>query len=312
MAGVVHVVRPGLQTTVQDLGRWGHQDRGVSVAGAMDPFAHRLANALVGNERHAATLEIMAAGPEIEFEDERVVAVTGARFALRLNGAAVSVAESFVVPPGASLRFGERTGGARAYLAVQGGFDVPVVMNSRSTDLRNSFGGWQGRALKAGDRLPLGSVRPARVGRRLPPGHMTGEANVVRVLPGPHEERFASDAFERLESEAYMVAADSDRVGYRLAGPAISHSRGADLISEATLPGALQVPASGQPILLMAERQTTGGYPILAAAITADCGTAAQMMPGDRLRFRRCTRAEAMAALLAAEGALLSLEREIA
>jgi antagonist of KipI len=309
MSGGVHVLRPGLQTTVQDLGRVGRQDRGIAVAGAMDPFAHRLANALVGNARGAATLEITAAGPELGFDDERVVAVAGARFTLSVDGVNVPAGRSFVVPAGGRLTFGDRATGARAYLAVQGGFDVPRVMDSCATDVRNGFGGWHGRALKAGDRLPLGAKPAARAGRRQPRGGALHETNVVRVLPGPHQDRFAADALERLESGPYVVAADSDRMGYRLDGPPLTHRRGADMISEATVPGALQVPASGQPILLMAERQTTGGYPILAAAISADLGVAAQAMPGDALRFRRCSRAEAMAALLAIEGALLAVEQ---
>jgi antagonist of KipI len=308
--GSVHVIRPGLQTTVQDLGRRGYQAYGVPVAGPMDPFAHRRANALVGNSREAATLEIAFVGPELVFEDERVVATAGAMFALTVESHGVPHDQPFVVRAGARLRFGARAGGVRAYLAVGGGFDVPVVMGSRSTYLDARMGGHHGRTLMAGDRLRLGDARRnATAARRtlvreFPPGGGTR----VRVLPGPHADRFAGDGLEVLQAQPYEITADSNRMGFRLRGAPLTHTRGADLISESTTWGGLQVPASGQPILLMADRQTTGGYPIVATVITADLSVAAQAAPGDSLRFAICSRAEALSALLAAERELLALE----
>jgi antagonist of KipI len=310
MRASLQVIRSGLQTTVQDLGRWGHQAYGVPAAGPMDPFAHRRANALVGNGRDAAALEIAFIGPELEFDDERIVAVCGAVFELRVGGASAPHGRPFAVPAGERLRFGTRLGGARGYLAVDGGFDVPVVMGSRSTLLSAALGGHHGRALAAGDRLALGIRRNARAHRIHRPPVVTPESGAgrVRVLPGPHDDRFAPDALDVLQSQPYQIGTDSNRMGYRLQGASLTHSRGADLISESTTWGGLQVPASGQPILLMADRQTTGGYPIVATVITADLPVAAQAAPGDSLRFDVCSRAAALTALLAAEREILALE----
>lgn len=307
----VHVLRPGLQTTVQDLGRWGFQHHGVPVAGAMDPFSHRLANALVGNAPGDATLEVTLAGPELLFDDERVVAVAGAEFTLDVDQHAVAHARPFAVASGSRLRFGPRSRGARAYLAIRGGVDVPPVLASRSTHVPSRMGGWAGRPLATGDRLPLGPTtheggvpRRARVDIS---AFMEG-ASVARVLPGPQRDRFRDDAIATLQSAPYAVGVESDRMGFRLLGPAIGDLRGADIISDATPLGSLQVPASGQPILLMADHQTTGGYPKLAVVITADLGVVAQCAPGDSIRFRVCTHAEALAALIARERAVMALE----
>lgn len=306
----VQVLRAGLQTTVQDLGRWGHQAHGVPPAGPMDPFAHRRANALVGNPRTAATLEVALVGPELEFTDERIVAVSGAAFDLRIGDVSAPPGRPLAVRAGTRLTFGVRTSGARAYLAVSGGFDVPVVMGSRATHLDAAMGGFRGRALAAGDRVALGPApHPAvrGVARHRLPATASGIAR-VRVLPGPHDDRFPAPTLDVLQAEPYQISADSNRMGYRLNGAALTHARGADLISEATTWGGLQVPPSGQPILLMADRQTTGGYPIVATVITADLPIAAQAAPGESLQFVVCSRADALTALLAAEREILALE----
>jgi antagonist of KipI len=301
-------------TTVQDLGRWGFQSRGVPVAGPMDPVSHRLANALVGNDRDAALLEITLLGPELEFEDERVVAVAGAEFALTVDDkprSTVSALEAFLVGAGGRLRFGARNRGARAYLAVSGGIDVPKLLGSRATHVISSMGGFEGRAVRAGDRLPLGPIPPnARTGRAKGDRISTvpdGPAR-VRVLPGPQADRFAADALDVLQSAPYVIEQNSDRMGFRLAGPILKHRLSADVISDATPLGVLQVPASGQPILLMADRQTTGGYAKIATAITADLAIAAQLAPGDTLSFVVSSPREALAALIAQEQSLLRVE----
>jgi antagonist of KipI len=308
--GSIYVLRPGLQTTVQDLGRWGCQSQGVPVAGPMDLFSHRLANALVGNPPMAATLEIALVGPEIEFDDERVVAVTGAEFAVTVNNGVAPHTRPFVVRPGSLLRFGERSRGARAYLAVDGGFDVPVVLGSRSTHLSSRTGGCAGRALVRGDRIPLGQPGNRHTGIRsgVYPHHLFVSPAVVRVVPGPERDRFDADALEALQSEPYAIDGESNRMGFRLTGPRLQHSRGADIISDATPVGSLQVPGSGQPLLLMADRQTTGGYPKVATVITADIGIAGQAAPGDSLSFRICTPAAALTALIASERQILAVE----
>ena len=305
------VVKAGMLTTIQDTGRWGFQSRGVPVAGPMDPVSHRIANALVGNSRDAALLEITLLGPELEFEDERLIAVAGADFELALDGRQVPSHAPFIVAAGSRLRFGARRLGARAYLAVSGGIAVPPTLGSRSTHLVSAMGGRDGRALTAGERLPLGETAraprtplgPQRAVVDLPDHHAT-----LRVLPGPQADSFVSDALASLQSAPYVVASDSDRMGFRLEGPRLAHARGADIISDATPLGVLQVPASGQPILLMADRQTTGGYPKIATVIAADMAIAGQLAPADTIAFAVCTPREAMTALIAQERALMALE----
>ncbi len=306
----IHVCRPGLLTTVQDHGRWGFQGSGVPVAGPMDDYAFRLANLLVGNDERAAGLEVTLVGPEIEFEGEAVFAVAGAEFTLTLDDASVRAHAPCRAGKGARLRFGARRRGARAYLALAGGLDVPVVLGSRATHVLSGMGGVDGRPLAAGDRLPLAPPAPdgGRLGHRLasPPPMPDGGAR-VRVVWGPHTERFDVRSQMALQAGRYIITADSNRMGYRLEGPELTHAGGADLISEAMPIGGLQVPASGQPILLMADRQTTGGYPILGTVITADLPVVGQLAPGDWLEFEACDLPEAMGALIARERSLLRL-----
>jgi antagonist of KipI len=243
----INVLKAGLQTTVQDLGRWGFQALGVPVAGAMDWQSHRLANALVGNTQHAATLEVLLTGPELEFaelDDARVVAVAGADFDLTVDGSPVRMHAPFAVAKGSRVLFGARRRGARAYLAVSGGIAVPEVFGSRATHIGSRMGGLDGRALVAGDRLPLG--RPVRLtpdatharGVRLQPDWSPG--CTLRILPGPQQDKFADDALNMLQSAPYTVQRESDRMGFRLAGPRLLHARGADIISAATPLGALR------------------------------------------------------------------------
>jgi antagonist of KipI len=309
------VIKPGMLTTIQDAGRWGFQSRGVPVAGPMDPVSHRVANALVGNDRRAAGLEITLLGPELEFDDERLVAVAGADFELSLDGRAVPSNAPFIVAAGSRLRFGARGRGARAYLAVSGGIAVPPALGSRSTHLVSAMGGLAGRALIAGDRLPLGD--PARQeSRALPPQEavvpLPDHHVLIRVLPGPQVEYFSGDALDVLQSAPYVIAQQSDRMGFRLEGPRLAHARGADIISDATPLGVLQVPASGHPILLMADRATTGGYPKIATVISADMAIAGQLEPADTISFVVCSPREAMAALIAQERALMAVESAVA
>ena len=305
----LHVIKPGMLTTVQDAGRWGFQAFGVSVAGPMDPFSFRAANAVVRNGLDAAALEITVVGPELEFEDDRLVAIAGGQFAVTVDGRQVDTATAFAVSAGSRLQFGDRLSGARAYLAVDGGVEAPRWLGSRATDTLAKMGGLDGRPLRAGDRLALG--RPAGLGIRRPERLsplLSSETPMLRVLPGPQADRFAEGSLQVLQSAPYRVRPASGRVGFRLDGQPIRHSRGADIISDATSMGSLQVPADGQPILLMADRQTTGGYPKIATVISADIGIAGQLAPGDDLSFRVCSPEEAITALIARERALLALE----
>jgi antagonist of KipI len=307
----LRVIKAGMLTTIQDRGRWGLQSRGVPVAGPMDPGSHRVANAIVGNRGDAATLEVTLLGPELEFEDERVLAVAGAEFELTVDGRSAPHRAPFIVSAGATLRFGSRIRGARAYLAVSGGVAVPPILGSRATHLISGMGGLDGRPLMAGDLVPLGE-RPVHAVLAdhavpavtpMPDGHAR-----IRLMPGPQVEYFVADALETLQSAPYLVGGKSDRMGFRLEGPELKHARGADIISDATPLGVLQVPASGQPILLMADRQTSGGYPKLATVISADIGVAGQLGPGDSISFVVCSPREAVAALIAQERVLMALE----
>lgn len=305
------VVKPGMLTTVQDAGRWGHQAQGVPVAGPMDPVSFRLANAIAGNLSTDAQLEVTLLGPELLFDDERAIAICGAEFDVTIDGWDVPMNARAVVPAGGRLRFGRRQRGTRAYVAVEGGIALPQILGSRSTHVISGMGGYQGRALRAGDSVPLGRKGPSRrtaTPPLLPVVPLPGSHARVRVLAGPQQDLFARDALDVLRSGPYVIAHNSDRMGFRLEGPRLSHAGSADIISDATPLGVLQVPASGQPILLMADRQTTGGYPKLATVITADLPVAGQLAPGDTISFDVCTPREAIAALIAQEQALLRAE----
>jgi antagonist of KipI len=294
---MMRVLKPGMLTTVQDLGRWGYQTFGVPVAGAMDPLSHRLANALVLNEHNAATLEITLLGPDVEFGEATAFAVTGARFDLRLDDVAVPPNTVCTARAGSRLRFGARAHGTRSYLAVAGGFDVPRVFGSRATHLVSRMGGVEGRALIVGDCLPIGEVsREPNEGRSITVDEVPAGGSRVRIMLGPHEDRFSSAVVETLLRHRYVVTPHSNRMGYRLDGPALAWS-GDDIISDAAPIGSLQVPAAGAPILLMADRGTTGGYPKIATVITADLPLAGQLGPGDWIEFVVCDRAAADDAL---------------
>jgi antagonist of KipI len=276
----------------------------------MDPVSFRLANALVGNTRTAAALEVTLLGPELEFEDERMLAISGAEFDVAVDGKPVPLNAPFVVSSGSRLRFGVRQHGARAYVAISGGIATPPVLGSRATHVIGAMGGLDGRPLRAGDGLPLGQTTrtqaTAHATTRIVP--LPDRHARVRVMAGPQAEYFAADALDVLQSAPYTIGPQSDRMGFRLEGPRLSHARGADIISDATPLGVLQVPASGQPIVLMADRQTTGGYPKIATVISADIAIAGQLGPGDRISFVACSAAEAMAALIAQERALMAVE----
>jgi KipI family sensor histidine kinase inhibitor len=307
----ITILKPGLFTTIQDEGRWGCQDVGVPVSGPMDQAAHRLANLLVGNDREAATLEATLMGPEMLVEQETVLAVTGADLSAAIDGAEVTRGTAITCPLGGVLRFGPRRAGARAYVSFSGGIASPVALGSRSTHVVSRMGGIDGRALRAGDRVPLGSPAASRNAvrrsRTASPVATPGPGARLRVLPGPHDDYFAPGALDSLQRTRFTVTPQSDRMGYRLSsnGEARLNASGT-MISDVTFMGGLQVPPSGDPILLMADRQTTGGYPQIVTVITADLPAAGQLAPGDWVEFELCSRADAIAALIAQEGRLLA------
>ncbi len=307
----ITIIEPGLFTTVQDGGRWGHQSSGVPVSGAMDWIAYRTANAIVGNEPGAAALEATLAGPKLRFDRRTTFAVAGADLGATLDGARVPHCAPVSSPAGGVLRFSQRVFGARTYIAADGGIDVPPVLASRSAHVLSRMGGGHGRTLLQGDRLALGPEHPL-AGRRRPIPDATAYVRAggarVRVIPGPQNEYFPADSLDILERTRFIVSPQSNRMGYRLQGGPIPRHPDREMISDAAFTGGIQVPASGEPILLMADRQTTGGYPQLAVVITADIPLAAQLAPGDWIEFRVCSRSEALSALVAQEARLLAFD----
>jgi KipI family sensor histidine kinase inhibitor len=287
----LEVVEPGLLTTVQDLGRFGYRRVGVSWCGAADLVAHRAANAILGNDPTAATLECTVAGPALRFLATTRFAVTGADLGAVLHRAdlgrwPVPSGTSVLARAGNVLAFEGRRSGCRAYVAVSSGIDVPLVLGSRATDLAGGFGGHQGRPLRAGDLLAVGHVGSLSATQRDPP-RVEPDRQAVRVVLGPQQDRFTPEALETLLASSFEVAPTSDRTGCRLVGPRLAHRGGSELLSEGMVPGSIQVPPDEQPIVMLADCPTTGGYPKIATVVSGDLWRLAQLVPGqDRVSFR--------------------------
>ncbi|GHH97701.1 biotin-dependent carboxyltransferase family protein [Neobacillus kokaensis] len=283
---IFKVVKSGLQTTVQDLGREGYQQYGISPSGAMDHFSMQIANILVGNRLGEAVLEAAFVGPELEALCDMTVAICGGEFSPIVDGWKVPMWKSFLLKKGQLLSIGPCGSGARTYIAAAGGYDVPLVLGSKSTFLSSRFGGYDGRALKKGDMLS-GFPFVQKPFKRLPLSlipQYTKQLN-VRVILGPHEERFDEESIKRFFTEKYLVTPQSNRMGYQLKGPKVEHITGPDIISDPVPFGGIQVPASGQPIILMADRQTTGGYTRIGTVISADLPLIAQAVPDTNITF---------------------------
>lgn len=286
------VAAPGLLTTVQDLGRPGQRRRGIGSAGAADPTAFRAANRAVGNDEAAAALECTVAGPTLRFQRPIRFAITGADLGAMLERAdlgawPVPFGRSVLARPGNVLSFVGRRQGCRAYIALAGGLDVPLVLGSRSADLGSGFGGHQGRPMRAGDVL---GVFP-HVGRETAPS-ATGDTTAaettvtVRVVLGPQHEAFTDSALSVFLNETWSLRATSDRIGCRLSGPRLDHSGAKEIVADGMVPGCVQVPPDGQPIVMLADCPSTGGYPKIATVVGADLGKLAQLLPGEgRVRF---------------------------
>jgi antagonist of KipI len=303
------IARAGLMTTVQDLGRRGHRASGVPLSGPMDPFALRVANLLAGNPEDAACLEITLAGPELEFSEDARLALCGGDFS------GLPSWRPIVVRAGERVRVGECRSGCRACLAIAGGISVPPVLGSRSTYLRGGFGGFEGRALRDGDRLGIGidPAGPASAGRPVSffvaPSLLPvySRSPVVRAVRGAQAGEFA----DGLYSGEFTVTPQSDRMGLRLSGKAIARTSGGELVSAAVAPGTIQVPPDGQPIVLMADAQSIGGYPQAAHAAAVDLPILAQLRPGDSLRFHEVPLDEAQHLLLRRERELAVLREGV-
>ena len=284
------VLRGGMLTTVQDGGRLGYQSQGFSVGGAMDKRALRIGNLLLGNPQDTAGLEVTMIGPEIRFEGFGTIALTGGCFDAELAGEPATPYRALQVAKDDVLRIDGARSGTRCYITFAGGLRVPEVMGSRSTSLRCGIGGYRGRKLQPGDILETGRAGwLPRVDRRSIPApeyDPETEIAVIRVIPGPQDFLFTPEGIETFYGQEYRISGKSDRMGYRLEGPAIAMKGSADILSDGTAEGAIQVSSSGQPIVLLADRQTTGGYGKIATVISVDLPRLVQLGPGRKVRFQ--------------------------
>jgi KipI family sensor histidine kinase inhibitor len=309
---VIEVLRPGILTTVQDCGRFGYQKFGVPISGGMDEIALRVANVLVGNTQGAAGLEITAMGPALRFRADAVVALTGAEVDADLDGRPVPRYTSFRIRAGQVLDIRNCFRGLRAYLAAAGGFDVPVLLGSRATCLVAGFGGLHGRALVTGDLLAIESpagLLSDLVDREVPLARRPRHPSSVRlrVVMGPQDDAFTDEGRHTFLESVYRVTPEADRMGYRLDGPKVAHAGTPDIISDWIPLGAVQVPGSGEPIILLADRQTTGGYAKIATVIRPDLRLVAQLRPGDTVSFQAVSVGEARAIGREVEASLSAL-----
>ncbi len=292
---IFRVLQAGAFTTIQDMGRYGYQQFGIPVSGALDKFSFQVANRLVGNPDSAAVLECAYLGPKLEVLSECIISVTGADAPLLVNGEAHEMWRSFILNPGEVVSFRPAQRGVRSYLAVSGGIDVPEVIGSRSTFVGAKIGGLGGRSLNKGDILSAGRFGGAYVPRSLPHEFRPPlESRIrLRAIPGPQDDYF-DEGFQIFFKEEFEVTSEADRMGYRLAGPQISIKEGVlkTIISEPSVPGSVQVPPDGRPIIELVEL-TVGGYAKIATVITSDLDLVAQARPGDLIRFTSVNLAEA-------------------
>jgi biotin-dependent carboxylase-like uncharacterized protein len=297
MTPSLRVTRPGLLTTIQDLGRAGYQSLGIAVGGALDPVGLRAANALVGNAAGAGALEVLYMGPTLVVDADDVrMAFAGSNAVIEIfpdepadAGTRLDTMRSVRLKRGEVVRIGSLTGGAVLYVAVEGGFDIEPVLGSVATDLRGGIGGWQARALIAGDRLPLCRMRASERDEWRLEGFELATPSRVRAIAGPQNDYFADTEIAALFETEYVVGAGSDRQGMRLEGRRLAHARGYNITSDGIAPGSIQVPGNGQPIVLLADRQTTGGYPKIATVISADLPALGRLPIGAKIRIEPVT-----------------------
>ena len=307
----LRVLKAGLSTTVQDLGRYGYAHLGISPCGAADAVSFRIANRLVGNEEYAPALEMTLLGATMEFERNAMVAISGASCDCKVGQYRIPINTTVGVPAGAVLQCGNMTGGARAYLAVRGGVDVPLVMGSASTDLRGGFGGIEGRRLRAGDVIQVGKATwssPRRLRKQAIDG--LWRSGPIRITRGAQREWFSNDEYAKFLATSFSLSEQSDRAGLRLKGGPIHPLDQKQLLTDGIPLGAVQVPQDGQPIILFVDQQTTGGYPKIANVIAADMHRVGQLRPRDQVRFAEVSMAEAVEALRAQERWLKGIWQE--
>jgi biotin-dependent carboxylase-like uncharacterized protein len=310
----IELIRPGILSSIQDLGRFGFQEYGISTSGAMDKFALRVANLLVGNDEGEAAVEMTVLGPELRVINNVTAAFTGAAFAPRVNGDPIPMWQSLLLRAGDIVSFsaGAPDIGFRAYLALGGGIAVPLVMGSRSTHIFSQLGGQDGRVLKAGDVLRVrNAVYPALRSLRSDQIPIYPEEILIRVIPGPQADYFTTAGMETLFSGEYQITSRSDRRGYVLEGPKIEHACGPDIISDGILPGCIQVPGDGMPIILLADCQTTGGFAKIGTVISSDLDRLGQACAGQKVRFQQVDMAQAYRIFDEAEDQLRSIKSHL-
>lgn len=286
MNSVVEVIEAGPLSTIQDRGRFGYQRFGISASGAMDTVAFRLANALVGNDGDAAAIEMTLAGVTLSVRSGRCrMAYVGAPAAISVDGIALEPCTSFIAEEGSTIAIGAMRGGLRGYLAVEGGILSEPALGSRATHTRSNIGGLDGGALRAGQCIPVGSPADPAVCRELDPNRLPSHLGPVRVLLGPQDDLFTAEGLSTFLGSEYRLSTKVDRMGCQLEGDKIEHSGDFNIVSDGIVNGSIQVPGTGQPIVLLADRQTTGGYAKIATIIGPDLRKVAQARPGQALRF---------------------------
>ena len=310
----ITVLNPGLLTTVQDQGRIGYQQFGVSVSGVMDPRSASLANILVGNDEKEAVLECTMMGPQLQFDKANCIAITGGDLMPTLDGKPIPNYTAVKVEAGQVLKFTMPKTGCRAFIAFAGGLDIPEVMGSRSTYMKAKIGGVEGRKLAKGDvigfRAPKAELKNMNF-RSMASEFVPRKEYTVRVVLGPQDDYFTDAGIETFLTQVYSVTAEFDRMGCRLEGAVIQHKDGGDNISDGIAFGAIQVPSSGQPIIMLGDRQTTGGYTKIANVISADFRILAQLKQGDKVRFEKVSVKAAQDALLTQRAALKTIRNAL-
>ena len=310
------VENPGIQTTVQDEGRFGYQQFGVSPAGPMDTQSFYIANILAGNRRGESALEITFMGPELKFEKDNIIAVTGANVSPSVNGEAIPMYQAVLVHAGDTLSFGVASGGSRAYIAFSGGLDVPVVMGSKATLMRNKLGGVEGRKLEKGDRIGFCCPRttlPNMEMRRMEPEVFPQGDITLRVVTGPQDSAFTEEEVRKFFWYSAVITNESDRMGIRLEREEpLKHIKDGNILTDGVAFGSIQVPTNGQVIIMMADRQTTGGYAKIGQVALVDLPRLAQMRPGDKICFAWTTLTEAEKSYAKQETYLAALKDSLA
>ena len=309
----VRFISGGALTTIQDMGRFGYQETGMPVSGVMDQRSAALANLLVGKQEEEAVLEITMLGPSMEFTEDIIIAVTGADLGAKLDKAELPRYQAVLVRAGQTVSFAGIRSGSRAYVAFAGGLKIPMVMGSRSTNLKSKIGGFEGRKIGAGDEIPFAAPKTFLLhmaDRKLDAEDFSAREHTLRVVMGPQDDYFTEQGIETFLTGEYTISNEYDRMGCRMQGPVIEHKNGGDIITDGISFGSVQVPSHGNPIVMMADHQTTGGYTKIASVITTDLPILAQSMPGHKIHFQKISIEEAQEIFCAWKQELKALDQK--